>query len=233
MVLNEEDNRQGASFFERFCEPLNSQQRSLLEASVVVFSYERGDTIFSIGDPVTHVQLLLNGRVTLFGRGIGGRMHVVRLVRPAAIFGFQSAFTDGVHITTAVACEPLCVAKIPINLVNRLIRENGDFALLFIREMATLLGTSAMRIISMTQKHIRGRLAETLLSLRQQYGVESDGLTLAIYISREELASTANMTTSNAIRTLSAFAHEGIVAIVGRRIQFLDVKALERISEMG
>ena len=52
-------------------------------------------------------------------------------------------------------------------------------------------------------------------------------------MSRDDLASMSNMSTSNAIRTLSAFAQEGLVEIVGKRIKVLDGEKLEDISEKG
>ena len=85
----------------------------------------------------------------------------------------------------------------------------------------------------LTQKHIRGRLAETLLLMKKKYGVEDDGRTLAVYLSRVDLAQMSNMTTSNAIRTLSAFAQEGIIAIEGRKIKFVNVEELQVISDRG
>ena len=43
----------------------------------------------------------------------------------------------------------------------------------------------------------------------------------------------SNMTTSNAIRTLSQFAQEGLIAVEGRHIQVLNEKELEHISRLG
>jgi CRP-like cAMP-binding protein len=87
--------------------------------------------------------------------------------------------------------------------------------------------------VNLTQKHIRGRLAESLLHLVHKYGVEEDGQTLAMLLPREDLANMSNMTTSNAIRTLSQFAQEGLLAIDGRHIRILDEKSLEKISRLG
>ena len=50
---------------------------------------------------------------------------------------------------------------------------------------------------------------------------------------REDLANMSNMTTSNAIRTLSQFAQEGLLTLNGRHIQILDEKELEKISRLG
>jgi len=85
----------------------------------------------------------------------------------------------------------------------------------------------------LTQKYIRGRLAESLIFIRDTYGVEEDGATLLVSMTREELANLSNMTTSNVIRTLSSFAAEGLVAIEGRKIKILDYDRLLRVSEMG
>ena len=38
------------------------------------------------------------------------------------------------------------------------------------------------RVVSLTQKHVRGRLAETLLLLKDSYGLEEDGATINIYL---------------------------------------------------
>ena len=89
------------------------------------------------------------------------------------------------------------------------------------------------RTVNLTQKHIRGRLAESLLFLKDSYGLEEDGATLSIYLSREDLANLSNMTTSNAIRTLSTFVAERIIAIDGRKIKLIDEDKLKKISKMG
>ena len=52
-------------------------------------------------------------------------------------------------------------------------------------------------------------------------------------MTREDLASLSNMTTANAIRTLSAFAEEGMVEVDGREITVKDEPELERTSKLG
>ena len=76
-------------------------------------------------------------------------------------------------------------------------------------------------------------MAEALLFLRDSYGLEEDDCTLSIYLSREDLANMSNMTTSNAIRTLSTFANEKLIAIDGRKIKLINIEELEDISKKG
>lgn len=103
----------------------------------------------------------------------------------------------------------------------------------FIKELSRNLGGSDTKIVNLTQKHIRGRLAEALAVLRDNYGYEDDNSTLKIYLSREDLANLSNMTTSNAIRTLSCFVSEKIITVDGRRIKILNEPMLRKISKFG
>jgi CRP-like cAMP-binding protein len=122
---------------------------------------------------------------------------------------------------------------VPLEIIVDLIQRNATLAWFFIQKLAHDLGKSDERTVNLTQKHIRGRLAESLLFLKESYGLEEDGSTLSIYLSREDLANLSNMTTSNAIRTLSAFASEKLVAIDGRKIKFINIAELEKISKIG
>jgi CRP-like cAMP-binding protein len=76
-------------------------------------------------------------------------------------------------------------------------------------------------------------LAEAILALADSYGLEDDDATLKIYMSREDLASLSNMTTSNAIRTLTSFVNEKLLVVDGRRIKIINEQLLRKISKFG
>ena len=118
-------------------------------------------------------------------------------------------------------------------LSSQVLKSNLNLSLNLLKAFATELGLSYNRTVTLTQKHIRGRLAESLIFLKDTYGFEKDGNTIKIYLSREDIASLSNMTTSNAIRTLSSFASDGILTLDGKKIKIEDLNKLQRISEMG
>ena len=136
-------------------------------------------------------------------------------------------------MTAASAFEPCTICLIPMPAIMKLIKDNSELALFFIRQLSIDLGISDERTVNLTQKHIRGRLAESLLFLKDTYGVEEDESTLSIYLSREDLANLSNMTTSNALRTLSNFATEKLITIDGRKIKIIDEEKLKKISKIG
>ena len=138
-----------------------------------------------------------------------------------------------VNVASTMAIEPSQVGTIPMSVVKQLIDGNMKLAWFFIHELSKHLGGSDSKVVTLTQKHIRGRLAEALCMLVDNYGYEDDGKTLKIYMAREDLANLSNMTTANAIRTLSTFAQERIITVDGRRIRIVDESTLRNISRFG
>lgn len=214
-------------------DPLTDEQRELFVENVSVRQLARDEVLFNEQDTPTHLYYLMRGKITMHRKGIGGQEQIVRMVQPGVIFGYSEAIEGVDYRSKAIAGVDTEILQMPISLMFHFIWENSDFAMLFLKELSSLLGVSIERTMSMTQKHIRGRLAEVLLSMLKKYGVEDDGQTLAVYLSREDLAQMSNMTTSNAIRTLSSFAQEGLIAIEGRKIRFVNTDELKIISDRG
>jgi len=132
-----------------------------------------------------------------------------------------------------VVLEDATVVSIDKESLFDTIRLNGELGLKFTQLISKELGFSNQRTISLTQKHIRARIAESLLFLKDIYDFEKDKQTLNIYLTREEIASLSNMNTSNAIRTLSSFSKDNIIRIEGRKIVLIDLLELDMISNSG
>ena len=148
-------------------------------------------------------------------------------------FAFRAYFANETYKTNSIAFEPTVIAQLPLKYVETLASKSTSVAMFILRHLAKILGGSDERIVNLTQKHIRGRLAETLLMLTDEYGTETDEGKSCLSMSREDLACFSNMTTSNAIRTLSAFASEGLIEIYRRNIKILNKEELIEISRMG
>lgn len=212
---------------------LDANERKLIEDSFQVHTFKKNEVIHSEGDKPVCMMCLVKGKVKIYKEGVGGRNQIMRMIRPGQYFAYRAAFASENYLTAAAAFEPSMVCFIPLDIMQELVVKNNRLAMFFIRLLAIDLGISDSRTVNLTQKHIRGRLAEALLFLLDSYGFEEDGATIAIYLSREDLASLSNMTTSNAIRTLSIFSNEALIAVDGRRIKILDVDQLRRVSKHG
>lgn len=212
---------------------LSEEEKNVLRKNLFIQHYKKNEVIYSEGVVPTHMLCLISGKVKIFKDGISGRTQIIRVIKPVEYFGYRAYFANQNFVTAAAAFESSVICKIPIELIYNWMSTNNKLAMFFIKLLAIDLGISDQRTVNLTQKHIRGRLAEALLFLKDSYGLEEDGATLSIYLSREDLANLSNMTTSNAIRTLSTFATEKLIAIDGRKIKIIDEEKLRKISRIG
>jgi CRP/FNR family transcriptional regulator, polysaccharide utilization system transcription regulator len=212
---------------------LNPEEKEDLQNHITVAYYKKNEFIFKEGEKPTAFMLLIDGKVIIYKEGVGGREQIIRMTKPLGLIGYRALLVDELHIGSAITLEDSTIGVISHEYFYNKLLTNPNFSLKLIQKLARELGFSNMRTVTLTQKHIRGRLAESLLLLKEKYGWENDGATLKVYLSREDIANLSNMTTSNAIRTLSTFAGEKVIAIDGRKIRILDIHKLEKISKQG
>ncbi|HBK32928.1 MAG TPA: Crp/Fnr family transcriptional regulator [Porphyromonadaceae bacterium] len=212
---------------------LTEDQRELVRESAEIVHYKKGQMIYVEEEQPSNLICLLKGKVKIFKTGVGGRTQIIRMIRPVQYFGYRAYFARESYVTSASAFENSTVCLIPMELIEDFVRKDGNLAMFFIGHLSVDLGIADQRAVNLTQKHVRGRLAEALIFLRESYGLEEDGATISIYLSRDDLASLSNMTTSNAIRTLSTFVDEHVITIDGRKIKIIDEEKLRKISRIG
>ena len=205
---------------------LRPEERRLVAENLQIHNFKKNQLIYAEGEQPEFLWVLLKGKVKKTKEGVGGRVQIIRLIRPVQYFGYRAFFAEEPYVSSALAFEPS-------SLVKSLIDSNIQLAWFFIHELSHNLGGSDTRIVNLTQKHIRGRLAEALIVLLDNYGYEDDHCTLKIYMAREDLANLSNMTTSNAIRTLSTFVAEKLLLVDGRRIKIINEPQLRKISKFG
>ena len=214
-------------------EILTPEEKKKVSEVFVVRQFKKNQIIYAEHDTPEYLYCLLTGKAKMYKDGIGGRQQILRLYRPIQYFGYRAYFAGEPYVSSVAAVEAASIGIIPMDLVKEIIDENIQVAWFFIHELSRNLGGSDTKIVNLTQKHIRGRLAEALILLVDNYGLEDDGETLNIYMAREDIANLSNMTTSNAIRPLSAFTNEKIITVDGRRIKILDYNTLKKISKFG
>ena len=212
---------------------LTAEERQTVQKESTIVRYGKNEQIYREEDIPEAVMMLVSGKVRIYKEGIGQRPQIIRMLKPNELFAYRAVIAGDGFNTSASAFEDSVVYRLPKDTFLRIIRNNSEFCFRMMVIMAKNLAFSELQTVNLTQKHIRGRLAESLLTLKNKYGVDDDGVTISMYMSREDLANLSNMTTSNAIRTLSQFASEGIVGIDGRKIKLLNEPALTRISRLG
>lgn len=212
---------------------LTDNEKDFISRHVEVSHYRKNEVIHKEGDVPTHMMMLGDGKLRVYKEGVGNKVQIIRMLKPYDLFAFRALIAGECYNTSVSAFEPSTVFRVEKDAFLTVVRQNNVFCYRFMVEMAKDLGRSDARVVSLTQKHIRGRLAEALIALKENYGMDEDGATLSMYMSREDLANLSNMNTANAIRTLSQFQSEGLISIDGRRVKILNEPELIHTSQMG
>jgi CRP-like cAMP-binding protein len=212
---------------------LNQKDKEAIAKHHILTILNKGEFLFKEGEKPHGLICLASGKVKVFKVGVGGREQILKMVRQQGFIGYRAMFSDNTWSVSAAAIENSAICVFEKNYLVNILKKNAALALKFIKVITEELWFSNDRIVSLTQKHVRGRLSESLLMLRDTYGYEADGKTISISLSREDIANLSNMTTSNAIRTLSNLASEGTIEIKRSKISILDNSCLEHISEVG
>ena len=210
---------------------LTKSEKEEVQRQIEIKRYDKGSIIHREGDTPTHMRMLVSGKIKIYKENL--RQQIIRMLKPYDFFSYRALVGGGGYNSNAEALERCIVYELNKACFIKLLQSNNAFCFRVMKNMASDLGVQEAKTVNLTQKHIPGRLAEALLSLKHNYGTDEDGVTIAMYMSREDLANMSNMNTANAIRTLSLFAQEGIVSVDGRKIKILDEEELTKISRLG
>lgn len=211
---------------------LPDEERRMLERSAEMVEFKRHEIIYREGESPNHLYLVVEGAVKVYREGVCGRCQIMRMLGIGSFFGYRASLAHEPYVTGAAAFGKTTLCRIPMNLLQVVMAKCPAVLSFFVKELATDLGVADKRMVSLTQKHIRGRMAESLLTIRDTFGVDLEGY-IDLDITRQELADYSNMTTSNSIRTISALVSEGVIAIKDKRIKLLEDELLLRFSLIG
>ena len=98
-----------------------------------------------------------------------------------------------------------------------------------LKDLANNLKEADNYIVDIANKSVKKRLADLLLYIETNFGTEADN-TLSLMLSREEMANLVGTATESAIRILSQFKAEGLVAFSGKKISILNAEGLEKVA---
>ena len=189
----------------------------------------RGDVIFSEGDKINGVYCVKDGVCKLSKLSENGKDQIVKLYFKGDLLGQRSILGEETTNLTATALSDMEVCYIPKSEIMTDLEKNPNFSLDVLKQMAKDLRDSDNTIVNMAQKSVKRRLAETLIYIYTNFGVDKDYY-LNVVLSREDYANIVGTATESAIRILSQFKNEGLISTLGKQIKIENLEALKRIE---
>jgi len=192
------------------------------------YTVKKGETVFNEGDALNGIYCIKDGVCKLSKLSDNGKDQIVKLVKKGELLGQRSLISEESTNLSAVAVEDMQVCFIPKQEILQFFNENNQFSLNMMKSVCGDLKDADDNMVNLAQKTVKQRLAETLLKLESDFGIQEDG-SLKIQLSREEIAGMIGTATESCIRLLSEFNKEGWISLQGKKITLSNKKELQRI----
>ncbi len=220
-----------ARFKSIFCH-LTHDDLQLVNQNKWCQTIKKGQQIFSEGAYPHGIFCVNNGKIKIHQMGLEGREQIVRLAKEGDVVGYRALLSGDSYTSSATALDDCSICFIPKNVFMELVEKNKELSMQIIQLLSKNLRQAENTILHLAQKSVRERMAEALLFLKEMYGVENDGSTLTVSLSREELATLVGTATETAIRLLSEFKSNNMLEFVGKKIKIINHKELLKTANL-
>ena len=191
-----------------------------------------GEMVFYEGLPAYGLYILCEGKIKVAKRLKGGRSQILKLLAPGEVLGEKTLFDQETYTCYAKALEPARLMFIPREDFLAFMRKYPDVAFRLIEKLSRELKAFGDKLVEISAYSAKERVARVLLELARAFGRETpEGLDIGVELPRGEIAEMAGITTETAVRILSEFKDQGILALPGRRIVILKPEVLRSLAQ--
>lgn len=155
---------------------------------------------------------------------------ILRIVKAPIYLGIPTTIGDKINQYSATALEDTTVCFIDSNLFRNFILSNGKFAYEIIVELCENELFDYKRSVSLSQKQIPGRVAESLLCMSDKIYKNNK---FHFPLTRGEVGDMIGTSRESVSRIISDMNNEKIIEINGNEISILNKERLIQISEKG
>ncbi len=209
---------------------LTQEQVQMVHSSRFEVDFKAGETIVKQGSALTHIIYLVSGKAKVLLEDAANQDILLQILQQPDVIigpGFNKDFR---HYCSVVAIEDTKACFFDVNIFKSFIETNPQFAL----DLVVFLNTGFISLFdklkSLTNKHMNGRLADTLLYLADEIYRSTEFETT---LSRLDIANMSSMTKESVIRTLKNFKEDGIIDTQGDAFRILKKEVLLDISKKG
>jgi CRP/FNR family transcriptional regulator len=209
---------------------LTKQEIAWVSLNKKEIDIEKSEIICREGEPIKYLVYLRGGLVKLYKTGTGRTHQIISIATSRDFIGLLSIFSNTEYIYSIAALEDSSICMIDMNVIKKIILQNGKFALSLIEKMNRISDVVLSNKVELGVKQLRGRIAHILLMFADNV-YRSDIYELPV--SRKEIGELIDMRTENVVRILSEFRKDQLIGIEGKKIEIINKSMLKKISELG
>jgi CRP-like cAMP-binding protein len=198
-----------------------AQQNKDVGESMMVRSFQAGETVCEADEMARSLFLIAGGRVQLYRTTRDGRRFVIATLGPGSMFGEASLLGGEGPNTFAVALEPCTVWVMPRQKALEISSTDAMFGFGLMQAMGQRVMEAENRLEQVAYSTIASRLAALLLELG---GADPKGV---VHATHQELADMLGTWRETISKTLQDFRQRGLVSSGRRQLVLLDKEGLQ------
>jgi len=209
---------------------LSDKELALFDENKSTVHYNKGETIIKQGTEFTHVVSFNAGLAKLNVEVSPDKNVVIGIIKPSEILGGPGMFVNNRYSFSVTALTKSTICLINVEVFKKMIQVNEKFAETFLSSFSSRYTEAISRLVSISHKHMNGRVAEALIYLSDKI-YESDAFELPM--SRQELADYTGTSKESISRLFKDFSDDKLIEVNGREIKILNKEKLFQIQLKG
>lgn len=211
-------------------EQLFPDNLKILNQNKTNITYLKGENIFKQGAFAPYVIYVVRGLVKVYLQ-TGYDKHInISVAKSGDFLAFSSIFGENIHTYSSQALKDSQICMIEKDSLKEALLGNPEFALQITSKNYGNERHLLEIIKNVSYKQMRGKLASGLLYLSQVEFMEEE---IFAYLTRQDIADFASISTESAIKFLKEFEKEKIIKLKGKDIVITNLEKLESISKNG
>ena len=209
---------------------LSKAELDLLVSSKYNVRFRPGETILKQNTISSNIVCLRKGIAKIYVEGTNDKNLILKVMNDSGIITTGVLVSQSVRPFTVAAVTEVECCFIHSEKILALFNSNSDFALSLVENYHQMSQHLFSTLVNLTQKYMPGRVADTILYLKNQVFRSNPFL---MPFSRQELAEMSAMTKESFVRILKEFKSSGLIRLDGKIMEVLDEESLAEISKNG
>ncbi len=217
------------AFKSKSARALTDGQLEHLSCNNATVKFIKGSQVLTQGALSTNVVYLRSGLAKIH---LAGPYHeqIVRIVTAPRYLGLPTTIGDKINQYSVTAITGAEVCFIDMSTFRQLLKESDIFSYEIILDLCKDELESIRRCATRTQKQTRGNIADMLLEFSNHL-YKSD--TFLLPVSQADIGNLVDTSRESVSRILSEFHKDGIIKVSGKKVEILNKKSLQLISQNG
>lgn len=191
--------------------------------------FKTGERIYQQNTVSSSAYYVRQGYLKIYRTGIRGQQQIIRVAKKGEIVGYHSLLTQEPESTTCECMVNSVLCEIDGESLEDYIRTDKHLSNALLKLSCAEIKMTSESILVMTQKTVRGRMAQLLLNLFKLFNLNI-GEYFPVRITRDDLANWVGTSKESVSRCLNEFHKDNLIRLETRNFIVTNTVRLKKVA---